>query len=138
MFQLFWGQLYKVIQVYVIDSTFVLFDFIDWPLVLMRGWEPSSDDVLVLRALTLHLTWNQKIFGYFLHLLKAEISFISPRSSSFNKTFDLVKLWQKISSAFGGHIRVIRMVRKTQHQKNPEFGHTQGEIQKKKTCKKVH
>jgi hypothetical protein len=35
---------------------------------------------------------------------------------------------------------VIRYnVRKTQHQ-NPEFGHTQGEIQKKKkkVCKKVH
>jgi len=31
--------------------------------------------------------------------------------------------------------RVIRKVRKTQHQ-NPEFCHTQGEI--KKTCKKVH
>jgi hypothetical protein len=43
-FQLFWGQLYKVIQVYVshgfIDSTFVLFDFIHWPLVLMRGGNP--------------------------------------------------------------------------------------------------
>jgi hypothetical protein len=33
------------------------------------------------------------------------------------------------------NIRVIRKVRKTQHQ-NPEFGHTQGEI-KKKPCKKV-
>jgi hypothetical protein len=33
-------------------------------------------------------------------------------------------------------IRVIRKVRGTQHQ-NPEFGHTQGEIQKK-TCKKEH
>jgi hypothetical protein len=33
--------------------------------------------------------------------------------------------------------RVICKVRKTQHQKNPEFGHTQGEI-RKKTCKKVH
>jgi hypothetical protein len=32
--------------------------------------------------------------------------------------------------------RVIRKLRKTQHQ-NPEFGHTQDEI-KKKTCKKVH
>jgi hypothetical protein len=31
---------------------------------------------------------------------------------------------------------VIRKVRKTKHQ-NPEFGHTQAEIQKK-TCKKVH
>jgi hypothetical protein len=30
----------------------------------------------------------------------------------------------------GEHIRVIRKVRKTQHQ-NPEFGHTQGEIKKK-------
>jgi hypothetical protein len=28
------------------------------------------------------------------------------------------------------NIRVIRKVRKTQHQ-NPEFGHTQGEIQNK-------
>jgi hypothetical protein len=26
--------------------------------------------------------------------------------------------------------RVIRKVRKTQHHQNPEFGHTQGEIQK--------
>jgi hypothetical protein len=34
-----------------------------------------------------------------------------------------------------GDIRVIGKVRKTQHQ-NPEFGHTQGDIQKK-TCKKV-
>jgi hypothetical protein len=30
----------------------------------------------------------------------------------------------------GRHLRVIREVRKTQHQ-NPEFGHTQGEIKKK-------
>jgi hypothetical protein len=30
------------------------------------------------------------------------------------------------------HIRVIRKVRKTEHQ-NPEFGHTQGEIFKKPT-----
>jgi hypothetical protein len=34
------------------------------------------------------------------------------------------------------NIRVIRKVRKTQHQ-NPEFGNTQDEIQKKNTCKKV-
>jgi hypothetical protein len=33
------------------------------------------------------------------------------------------------------YIRVIRKVRKTQHQ-NPEFGHTQGEIQKKNLQKK--
>jgi hypothetical protein len=32
--------------------------------------------------------------------------------------------------------RVIRKVRKTQHH-NPEFGHTQREIQKT-TCKQVH
>jgi len=32
-------------------------------------------------------------------------------------------------------IRVIHKVRKTQHQ-NPEFGHTQGEIKKKKPAKK--
>jgi hypothetical protein len=31
--------------------------------------------------------------------------------------------------------RVIRKVRKTQHQ-NPEFGHTQGEIQKKPAAEK--
>ncbi len=34
------------------------------------------------------------------------------------------------------NIRVIRKERKTQHQ-NPEFGHTQGAIQKK-TCKRLH
>jgi hypothetical protein len=34
------------------------------------------------------------------------------------------------------NIRVIRNVRKTQHQ-NPEFGHTQGEIQNK-PAKKQH
>ncbi len=34
-----------------------------------------------------------------------------------------------------GHIRVIRKVRKTQQQ-NPEFGHTQGEIRKKKNLEK--
>jgi len=33
-------------------------------------------------------------------------------------------------------IRVIRKLKKTEHQ-NPEFGHTQGEIQKK-TCIRVH
>jgi hypothetical protein len=33
--------------------------------------------------------------------------------------------------------RVIRKVRKTEHQNHPEFGHTQGEIQKN-TCQKVH
>jgi hypothetical protein len=33
--------------------------------------------------------------------------------------------------------RVICKVRKSQHQ-NPEFGHTEGEIKKKKTGKKVH
>jgi hypothetical protein len=32
-------------------------------------------------------------------------------------------------------IRVIRKVKETQHQ-NPEFGHTQGEIHKKKPAKK--
>jgi hypothetical protein len=34
------------------------------------------------------------------------------------------------------NIRVIPKVRKTQHQ-NPEFGHTQDEIQKKKPAKKM-
>jgi hypothetical protein len=33
-------------------------------------------------------------------------------------------------------IRVIRKLKKTEHQ-NPEFGHTQGEIQKN-TCIRVH
>jgi hypothetical protein len=34
------------------------------------------------------------------------------------------------------HIRVIRNVRKTQHQ-NPEFGHTQGEIKTKPEIKYI-
>jgi len=51
--------------------------------------------------------------------------------------------WQKLKTPkFSGlflniiNNRVICKGRKTQHQ-NPEFGHTQGEIQKK-TCKKVY
>ncbi len=50
--------------------------------------------------------------------------------------------WQKLKTPkFSGLLldiinnRVICKVRKTQHQ-NPEFGHTQGEIQKKKPAKK--
>jgi hypothetical protein len=43
-----------------------------------------------------------------------------------------------LPTSYGGQLvnRVICKVRETQHQ-NPEFGHTQGEIQKK-TCRKVH
>jgi len=36
---------------------------------------------------------------------------------------------RKLKNKNQRHIRVIRTVRKTQHQ-NPEFGHTQGETQK--------
>jgi di/tripeptidase len=46
----------------------------------------------------------------------------------------LLKSLAKIHKLFY-YIRVMHKVRKTEHQ-NPEFGHTQGEIQKK-TCKKV-
>jgi hypothetical protein len=44
--------------------------------------------------------------------------------------------YQKLSVYYKGNNRDIRKVRKRQGQ-YPEFGHTQGEIQKK-TCKKVH
>jgi hypothetical protein len=41
-----------------------------------------------------------------------------------------------VSCVHEGYIRVICKVRKTQHQ-NPEFGHTQGEIQKKPAKKYI-
>jgi len=48
----------------------------------------------------------------------------------------LLFFWFVIYSLLDGN-KVIRKARKTQHQKNPEFDHTQGEIRKKPAKKYI-
>jgi len=61
---------------------------------------------------------------------------LPPQKEGSQENARLVPISMLANKKHSRDIRVISKVRKTQHQ-NPEFGHTQGEIQQK-TCKKVH
>jgi hypothetical protein len=82
--------------------------------------EPLLELITILGAKIFYIGESLK-FQNFFFMNKKEANCVKKILNLEGRHSDLIKM---------NHIRVIRKVRKTEHQ-NPEFGHIQGEIKKK-------